>query len=211
MRSTDDSRATVRLFLVVTATLMCLASANAFPAGKAKPDLPIGDDLEETHSPKAPAPKPKTGKPAAPAKKDAEKSPHASASAQHGEEKNPHASAPAQHGEEKDNHATKPAQHGEEKDPHATAPAQHGEEKDPHASAPAQHGEEKSTHSDATKGAKTEAHGEEGSHAAETPHKGSKTRLLEGKVDPATPAQGKGFIWFGVVFVVLAIAIFIFT
>jgi hypothetical protein len=190
---------------------MCLINATAFPAGKAKPDLPIGDDLEEAHSPKAPAAKPKAGKPAATAKKDEEKAPHASPSAQHGEEKNSHASAPAQHGEEKDSHATKPAQHGEEKDPHATTPAQNGEEKDPHASAPAQHGEEKSTHSNAADGDKTEAHGEEGSHAAETQQKGQKSRLLEGKVDPATPAQGKGFIWFGVVFVVLAIAIFIFT
>lgn len=35
--------------------------------------------------------------------------------------------------------------------------------------------------------------------------------LLEGKVPPATPAKGSGFIWFGVVFVLLAVAIFIFT
>ena len=107
-----------------------------------------------------------------------------SLAAPQGEEKDPHAKAPAA-----------AAPQGEEKDPHAKAPAAatpQGEEKDPHAKAPAEHG------------------GEKNLHQTSEPEKSS-GKLLEGKVAPATPAHGQGFIWFAVVFVILAVAIFIFT
>ncbi|NBW83316.1 hypothetical protein EBR21_16325, partial [bacterium] len=83
MRSTDDSRAKGRLFLVATTTLMCLFNAAAFPAGKAKPDLPIGEELEEAASSKSTAAKSRVGKSAAATKRVEEKDPHASAPAQH--------------------------------------------------------------------------------------------------------------------------------
>lgn len=95
------------------------------------------------------------------------------------------------------------APQGEEADPHATAPAQHGESPADKAStsAPAAHTPEDG-----------KALGEEHLPASTAGEEAAnKSKLLEGKVDPAVPAQGKGFIWFAAVFVLLALAIFIFT
>ncbi|MEN9528964.1 MAG: hypothetical protein RI932_837 [Pseudomonadota bacterium] len=92
--------------------------------------------------------------------------------------------------------------------PHAATDASHEEshEKDPHAAPPAEHGET------GTEGKSKESdHGDAKSPHAESASPEKKPSLLEGKVSPATPAKGSGFVWFGVIFVVLAIAIFIFT
>jgi hypothetical protein len=86
--------------------------------------------------------------------------------------------------------------HGEEHDPYAAAPQTQGESAKPNASGDPSQSIQKS-----------EKHESTGAHKA-APESG---RLLEGKVPPATPPHGSGFIWFAVVFVVLAIAIFIFT
>lgn len=83
---------------------------------------------------------------------------------------------------------------------HEAAPA-----KDPHAAAPANHSE------DPAKAKTTGEHGEETEGHTSGVKEEAKTTLLEGKVPPATPAKGSGFVWFAVIFVVLAIAIFIFT
>lgn len=94
------------------------------------------------------------------------------------------------------------APQGEEADPHASAPAQHGESpSDKSSPAPAKHSS-----------AEEKALGEEHLPASASGEEAaSKSKLLEGKVDPAAPAQGKGFIWFAAVFILLALAIFIFT
>lgn len=210
MRSTDDFRTLRRTFLFLTSAMLCLVSAAAFSAGKVKPDLPIGEELEEAHTPKPAGTKVKPGKTAG-----AVKSGHAAPSSHQAEDKNSHSEAKEQKAREKDPHGKTATPNEEAKDPHATAPAQHGEESDPHASAPVQHGEDNSGHANPAGntpvGAHGSAHGEEENRAADSQHNTPKNRLLEGKVDPALPPQGKGFVWFAVVFAVLAIAIFIFT
>ncbi|NBO39033.1 hypothetical protein EBU99_10670 [bacterium] len=196
MRSTQGRKSSAGFIISTLTACICVLSAGAFAASKVKPEIPLGD--EPIEQPKA-APAPSKGKAKAPSNKPA-----------HEAEKDPHAAAPAAHGEEKDPHAAPPAAHGEEKDPHAApsaAPsAAHGEEKNSHSS-PA------STH-DAAKGGKEageSAHGEEADPHASASQSEHKSRLLEGKVDAATPAKGSGLAWFSIVFIVLAVAIFIFT
>ena len=107
------------------------------------------------------------------------------------------------HGDAKSQHAPAANDHSAPND-HSPA-SDHSNTKDPHAAPPAAHGDSPDAHkSETSKGEETD------SHAAPNP-KETKTNLLEGKVPPATPAKGSGFIWFGVIFVLLAIAIFIFT
>jgi hypothetical protein len=96
------------------------------------------------------------------------------------------------------------SQHAPAANDHSPA-SDHSNTKDPHAAPPAAHGDSPDAHkSETSKGEETDL------PAASNP-KETKTNLLEGKVPPATPAKGSGFIWFGAIFVLLAIAIFIFT
>lgn len=101
---------------------------------------------------------------------------------------------------EKELEESKAMPQGEEKDPYAHPPAAHGEEKKPHSPVDSAAGHSEKNHD-------TDKADEPETHAAPS----AKPKLLEGKVDPATPTQGKGLIWFAVVFVLLSIAIFIFT
>jgi len=106
-------------------------------------------------------------------------------------------------GDAKSQHAPATNDHSAAND-HSPA-SDHSNTKDSHAAPPAAHGDSPDAHkSEVSKGEGVEPH--VSSNAKET-----KTNLLEGKVPPATPAKGSGFIWFGVIFVLLAIAIFIFT
>lgn len=98
--------------------------------------------------------------------------------------------------------------------PSTTKPIQQNTEQQATAPHSAQNSSEEPSspkQGESTQTAPVPAQGEENhSPAAESAH-GEEGKLLEGKVPPATPEKGSGFIWFGVVFVLLAIAIFVFT
>lgn len=182
MRSTAGLKIPGAWIFLFTLSSAAIISTHAFSASKAKPELPIGEELQEPSTAPAAASAP------AAAKKSAHGSDKPAPAANPTEEK----TAPA---------AGANAQHGEEKDPYAALPQGHGEGKGPQTkgSSPAD-----ATHDNTPKGEELDPHA---APKAES-HSG---RLLEGKVPPAVPTQGSGFFWFAGVFVILAIAIFIFT
>lgn len=214
MRSGADDQTFAKWRRFSLFLMIGLLPAVALAAEKVKPDLPIGEDLHEA------APRPaKKGKAAPAAAQHGEESAHGSQAPTKGAtkpaapvasaaNKDAHAPAAAPHGDSKDDHGTSSAPSGDKKDA-----AAHGEEKDPHATAPAQHGEEADPYAkDGAHGSKAQNAGDlESSSHSQGGEEKQKKRLLEGKVDPAIPSQGKGFFWFAVVFIVLALAIFIFT
>ena len=193
MRSGEGRKSFAAWSFLLAATLLSFTSTAVHASGKAKPEIPLG---EETYEPAA-APKKSTKAEAHAAEKHD--------SAPHGKTKPTSDKAAT----EKPTAEKSPSEKAGSGKAPESAPAQaegtHAE--DPHAAPPAAHGE---TPTDAK--AASSVHGE-GNKDAQTdaaqPEKNNS--LLEGKVPPATPAKGSGFVWFGVIFVLLAIAIFIFT
>ncbi|MBM3381394.1 MAG: hypothetical protein FJY29_03040 [Betaproteobacteria bacterium] len=190
MRSGRGRSSFAALSSLLATTFLSMTPAALHAASKPKPEIPLG---EETFEP-TPAPKKATkvapsasNKPeqAAPVK------PKVAAENKSTEKPTPEKAAVEKTSPDKPANAAHDSNHTS--DPHAAPPAEHGE---PAAETSSHKGDE---HSDAK-----DAH-------SETSPAEKKTSLLEGKVAPATPAKGSGFVWFGLIFVVLAIAIFIFT
>ena len=177
-------------------SLVCLLSLSAVPgvlhaAGKAKPDLPLG---EESYEPAASAKKASSQ-----TSEQRAESPHTNAPQK---KQDPLAAPPEEHGE-----VSKPSEHGSGGSTgHSATPAGQQKETGEESATSQKGGSGSSDHTAASPAA-----GEESHAATDTPEQGEEGKLLEGKVPPATPEKGSGFIWFGVVFVVLAIAIFVFT
>jgi type IV secretory pathway VirB10-like protein len=167
-----------------------MPSGSVFASTKIKPDLPIGEEIHEPAAPPA-----KKSKPAEPAITKGQKSQPSTAgtdSDKNAKSKQPADQSKAGAHQDSSDHATG----GEEADPYAAPHKTAGDGAAPHAKGTAP---DNSHQSDSHNSVSASAHDEESG------------KLLEGKVAPATPAKGSGFVWFAVVFALLAIAIFIFT
>jgi hypothetical protein len=175
-----------QLIIVATASVFMsgLFLQSAIAETKVKPDLPLDEEIYEP--PKSSAPKKSN-------KKSHAKQEHATPPAQqHTQE-----GAPAHHSSDAETHGQAPA--GAE---HRTS-SEH-ETKSDHA--PEQHAPKSDEHE------LSEEEYHEPSHATDN-HNGShkEPKLLEGKVEPTPAAKGSGMVWFVVIFILLAAAIFIFT
>ncbi len=192
MRSTLPAlRLRTVFFLSMVLFTGILDPRPAFAASKIKPDLPIGEELNESAQP--PAKKGKSAEAAA-AAKDQKAQPAPAA---------PETDKTAQTKQQPEQSKTNSSTTAPENSPS-------GEEVDPYSSSPQSNTESAGSNSKTVspdKAHKNDSHDADGASKSE----GEAGKLLEGKVAPATPAKGSGFIWFAVVFVVLAIAIFIFT
>lgn len=189
MRSKQRRGSIARFILLLSISSLSAFSGRAHAAGKTKPDLPLGEESYE--------PSPSTKKPI---QQNTEQRAAASQAITPAKKQDPLATPPENHG---DNKATSAHDSSASSSGHSPAAPHSTQNSSEETSSPKQ--------GESTQTAPVPAQGEEShSPAAESAH-GEEGKLLEGKVPPATPEKGSGFIWFGVVFVLLAIAIFVFT
>lgn len=167
-----------------------MTSGSAFAATKIKPDLPIGEEIHEPAAP--PAKKSKPAETAITKDQKSQPAPAGTDSDKNAKSKQPADQSKAGAHQDSTDHATG----GEEADPYAASNKTSGDGGAPHAKGTAP---DNSHQNDSHNSAPASVHDTESG------------KLLEGKVAPATPAKGSGFVWFAVVFALLAIAIFIFT